>query len=137
MAGVQSLTKAEYFSSNLCIQTGSGAHQPPVQWVPGALSWGLKRSQGVMLTMHSLLVLRLRKSRRYTSCHPNMPLWSVTGPLYLFFYLIMKLRSGLSGCFASEVYYKYNDTRFYKIFKEVDTHIQRSKNMFSNLPMVS
>jgi hypothetical protein len=38
-----------------------------------------------MLTTHPLLVPRLRKSRSYTSCHPNAPLWSVTGPLYLFF----------------------------------------------------
>jgi hypothetical protein len=37
-----------------------------------------------MLTTHPLLVPRLRKSRSYTSCHPNAPLWSVTGPLYFF-----------------------------------------------------
>jgi hypothetical protein len=37
-----------------------------------------------MLTTHPLLVPRLRKSGSYTSCHPNAPLWSVTGPLYLF-----------------------------------------------------
>jgi hypothetical protein len=34
-----------------------------------------------------LLVPRLRKSRIYTSCHPNAPLWSVMGPPYLNFYL--------------------------------------------------
>jgi hypothetical protein len=38
----------------------------------------------VILTTHPLLVPRLRKSRSYTSCHPNAPIWSVTGPLYLF-----------------------------------------------------
>jgi hypothetical protein len=59
--------------------------QPPVQWVPGALSPGVKRGRGVILTTHPLLVPRIRKSRSYTSCHPNAPLWSVTGPLYLFF----------------------------------------------------
>jgi hypothetical protein len=37
----------------------------------------------VMLTSHPLLVPRLRKSRSCTSCHPDAPLWSVTGPLYL------------------------------------------------------
>jgi hypothetical protein len=26
-----------------CVQNGSGAHQPPIQWVPGALSLGIKR----------------------------------------------------------------------------------------------
>jgi hypothetical protein len=35
----------------------------------------------VMLTTHPLLVPGLRKSRSYTSSHPNAPLWSVTGPL--------------------------------------------------------
>jgi hypothetical protein len=32
---------------------------------------------------HLLLVLRSRKCRSCTSCHPNAPLWSVAGPLYL------------------------------------------------------
>jgi hypothetical protein len=64
-----------------------GPNQPPVQWVPGALSPGVKHGQGVMLTTHPLLVPRLRKSRSYTSCHPNAPLWSVMGQLYLFFIL--------------------------------------------------
>jgi hypothetical protein len=42
-----------------------------------------------MLTTHPLLVPRLRKCRSYTSCHPNAPLWSVTGPLYLFTVVLM------------------------------------------------
>jgi hypothetical protein len=33
-----------------------GPTQPPVQWVPGALSPGVKRGRGVMLTTHPLLV---------------------------------------------------------------------------------
>jgi hypothetical protein len=57
-----------------------GPTQPPVQWVPGALSPAVKRGRGVMLTTHPLLVLRLRK-RSYTSSHRNAPLWSVTEPL--------------------------------------------------------
>jgi hypothetical protein len=62
-----------------------GPTQPPVQWVRGgALSPGVKRGRGVMLTTHPLLVPRLRKSRSCTSSHPKAPLWSVTGPLYLF-----------------------------------------------------
>jgi hypothetical protein len=36
-----------------------GPTQPPVQWVPGALSPGVKRGRGVMLTTHPLLVPRL------------------------------------------------------------------------------
>jgi hypothetical protein len=55
-AGVRSLTQAEDFSSNLCVQTGSGAH------TPGALSPVAKRGQGVMLTTHPLLVPRLTKT---------------------------------------------------------------------------
>jgi hypothetical protein len=34
----------KHFSSSLCVQTGSEAHtQPPIQWVPGILSPGVKR----------------------------------------------------------------------------------------------
>jgi hypothetical protein len=40
-----------------------------------------------MLTTHPLLVPRLKKSRSYTSCHPDAPLWSITGPLYIRFYV--------------------------------------------------
>jgi hypothetical protein len=69
------------FSLTSASRPALGPTQPPVQWVPGALSPGVKRGQGVMLTTHALLVPRLRKSRSYTSCHPNAPLWSVTGPL--------------------------------------------------------
>jgi hypothetical protein len=50
-----------------------------------------------MLTTHPLLVPRLRKSRSYTSCHPNAPLWSVTGPLYTFFYHCRKWISCFIG----------------------------------------
>jgi hypothetical protein len=48
-----------------------GPTQPPVQWVPGALSPGVKGGRGVMLTTHPLLVPRSRTSRSYTSCHPQ------------------------------------------------------------------
>jgi hypothetical protein len=64
-----------------------GPTQPPVQWVPGALSPGVKGGRGVMLTTHPLLVPMLRNSRSYTSSHPDAPLGSVTGPLYTFLQL--------------------------------------------------
>jgi hypothetical protein len=35
-----------------------GPTQPPVQWVPGVHSLGVKRSRGVMLTTHPHLVPR-------------------------------------------------------------------------------
>jgi hypothetical protein len=73
-----------YFST-LCLQTGSGAHPAScTMGTGGPLTPGVKRGRGVMLTTHPLLMPRLRKSRSYTSCHPNAPLWSLTGPLYLF-----------------------------------------------------
>jgi hypothetical protein len=48
-----------------------GPTQPPVQWVPGVLSPGVKRGRGVMLTTHPHLVPRLSMSRSYTSSHPK------------------------------------------------------------------
>jgi hypothetical protein len=44
-----------------------GPTQPPVRWVPGVLSLGLKRGRGVTLTTHPHLVPRSRMSRIYTS----------------------------------------------------------------------
>jgi hypothetical protein len=77
-------TEAENFSSDLCVQTGSGAHPASYTMGTGALSPGVKRGRGVMLTTHPFLVPRLRKSRSYTCCHLNAPLWSITGPLYIY-----------------------------------------------------
>jgi hypothetical protein len=54
----------------------------------GALCPGVKHGRSVMLTTHPLLVPRLRKSRSYTSCHPDAPLWSVTGPRYLYIFIV-------------------------------------------------
>jgi hypothetical protein len=59
-----------------------GPIQPPVQWVPGVLSPGIKRGWGVMLTTHPHLVPRLRISRSYTSSPPQAPPWRVAGSLY-------------------------------------------------------
>jgi hypothetical protein len=39
--------------------------QPPVQWVPGVLSPGVKRCRGVTLTTHPHLVPGSRVSRSY------------------------------------------------------------------------
>jgi hypothetical protein len=70
-AGVRSPTETEDFSSNPCVQTGSGAHQASCTVGTGALSAGVKGGRGVMLTAHPLLVPRLRKSRSYTSSPPK------------------------------------------------------------------
>jgi hypothetical protein len=45
--------------------------QPPVQWVLGVLSPGLKRGRGVTLTTHPRLVPRSKMSRSYTSSPPK------------------------------------------------------------------
>jgi hypothetical protein len=47
-----------------------GSTQPPVQWVPGVLSPGLKRGQGATLTTHRPLVPRSWMSRSYTFSPP-------------------------------------------------------------------
>jgi hypothetical protein len=48
--GVRFPAGTKNFSSILCVQTCSGPTQPPVQWVPGVLSPGVKRGRGMMLT---------------------------------------------------------------------------------------
>jgi hypothetical protein len=58
-----------------------GPTQPPVQWVPGVLSPGIKRGRGVMLTTHPHLVPGWRISRGYTSSPPQAPPWRVGGQL--------------------------------------------------------
>jgi hypothetical protein len=44
--GVRSPAGSKDFSSNLCVHTSSGAHPASVQWVPGALSPGVKARPG-------------------------------------------------------------------------------------------
>jgi hypothetical protein len=59
-----------------------GPTQPPVQWVLGVLSPGVKRSRGVMLTTHLHLMPRSWMSRSYTSSPPQAPTWRIAGLLY-------------------------------------------------------
>jgi hypothetical protein len=58
------------FSSNLCVQTGSGAHPASCSMGTGDPSPGLKRGRGVMLTTHPHLVPRWWMSKSYTSSPP-------------------------------------------------------------------
>jgi hypothetical protein len=44
--GVRSPAGAKYFSSSLCVQTGSGAHPASCPMVPGVLSPGVKARPG-------------------------------------------------------------------------------------------
>jgi hypothetical protein len=55
--GIRFSARAENFSPRHRVLTGSGAHQPPIQWVPRALSLG-RSGRGVKLTTHFHLVPR-------------------------------------------------------------------------------
>jgi hypothetical protein len=85
---VRSLEEARDCScslSSVCVQTDSGAHPAPVQWVPGDLSLGVKRGRGVTLTIHPHLVPRSWMSRSYTSSSPLRLHRRVVGLFYLHF----------------------------------------------------
>jgi hypothetical protein len=60
-----------------------GPTQPPIQWVPGVLSPGVKRGRGVMLTTHPHIVPRFIMSRCCTSFPPcaSMGCSGITLPL--------------------------------------------------------
>jgi len=63
-----------------------GPTQPPVQWVPGVLSPGVKRGRRVTLTTHPHLVPRSRISRSYTPLPPSTSMaCSGTALLYFLF----------------------------------------------------
>jgi hypothetical protein len=68
-----------------------GPTQPPVQWVPGVLSPGLKCSQGVTLTTHPHLVPRLRVSRSYSSSLPSAFMVCSGTALAFSIYVVMNL----------------------------------------------
>jgi hypothetical protein len=63
--------EAKDFSSNLCVQTGSGAHPASCTMDTGGPSPGVKRGRGVTLTIYLHLVPRSRMSRSYTSSPPS------------------------------------------------------------------
>jgi hypothetical protein len=69
--GVRSQAGAKDFSSNLCVQTGSGAHPASCTMGTGGPFPGVKRGRGVMLTTHPHLVPRSWMSRSYTSSPPK------------------------------------------------------------------
>jgi hypothetical protein len=69
--GVRSPAGAKDFSIASLSRPALGPTQPPVQWVPGVLSPGLKRGLGVTLTTHPHLVPRSSMSRSYTSSPPS------------------------------------------------------------------
>jgi hypothetical protein len=68
---VRSPAKEKGFFLQPVSRPALGPTQPPVQWVPGVLSPGLKHGLGVTLTTHPHLVPRLRMNRSYTSSPPK------------------------------------------------------------------
>jgi hypothetical protein len=68
---VRSLAGTKEFSSNLCVQTGSGAHPAPCTKDTGCPFPGAKRGLGMTLNTHPHLVPRSRMSRGYTSSPPK------------------------------------------------------------------
>jgi hypothetical protein len=79
---VRSLAGAKIFLLAAASRPALGPTQPPVQWVPGVLSPGVRRDRGVLLTTHPHLVPRSRMSKSYTSSPPQAPPWSVAGQLH-------------------------------------------------------
>jgi hypothetical protein len=70
-----------------------GPTQPPVQWVPGVLSPGVKRGRGVMLTTHPHLVSPLPPSASMVCSGTALPLPSVqtTGMVNVLFHAALSI----------------------------------------------
>jgi hypothetical protein len=81
--GVRSPAGAKDFSSNLSVQTGSGAHPASCRMDTRGPFSGAKRGWGVTLTTHPHLVPRSRMNRSYTSSPPQALPWRVEGLLCL------------------------------------------------------
>jgi hypothetical protein len=70
-----------------------GPTQPPVQWVSGILSLGVKRGRGVTLTTHPHLVPRSWMSRSYTSSPPSSNFYNSARrniPEYIFIFVVVR-----------------------------------------------
>jgi hypothetical protein len=66
-----------------------GPSQPRIQWIPGALSPGVKRGRGVTLTTYPHLVPRLRMSRSYIPPFPQCASMECSGTVFLFCFVII------------------------------------------------
>jgi hypothetical protein len=78
---VRSQAEAKDFSSSLCVQTGSGAHQASCTVGTGCLFRAVKRGPGVTLTTHPHVAPRSRMSRSYISSPPKRHSWRAVGQL--------------------------------------------------------
>jgi hypothetical protein len=82
--GVRSTAGAKDFSSNLCVETGSGDHLASCIMGTGGPFPGAKSGRGLTLTTHPDLVPKSRMSRSYTLL-PLSVTMVCSGPALLLF----------------------------------------------------
>jgi hypothetical protein len=108
---VRSPAGAKDFSSNLCVQTGAGAHPSSCTMGNGFLSPGEKRGRGVTLTTHPHLVPRSIMSRSYTSSTPCVSMaCSGTALILIFFTILLKFDDTPVGQWGSSRPYCFDGT---------------------------
>jgi hypothetical protein len=96
---VRSPAEAKDFSSNLCVQTGSEAYPMST----GVLSPGVKRGQGVMLTIHPHLEPRSWMNRSYTPLPPSASM-ACSGTALLFTFTLLCRKGGFLVPLLEEKY---------------------------------
>jgi hypothetical protein len=88
MTGVRSPTEAEGFSSNLCVQTGSGAHPASCTLGTGGSFPGGKARPGRDADHSPPSSAEVKKAKELYLLSSQVPSWYVAGPLYLLFPLL-------------------------------------------------
>jgi hypothetical protein len=83
--GVRSPAGAKDFSSNLCVQTGSGAHPASCTMGTGVLSLGLKERPGRDADHSPPSSAEVVNEYELYLLSPQAPPWRVAGLLYLFY----------------------------------------------------
>jgi hypothetical protein len=82
--GVRSPAGAMDFSSNFCVQTGSGAHPPSCTMGTGVLSPGVKARPGRDADQTPSSSAEVENEQELYLLYPQAPPWRVAGLLYLF-----------------------------------------------------
>jgi hypothetical protein len=101
--GVRFPADAAEFSSSLCARPALGPTQPPILWVPRALTPGVKRGQDVTLTTHPHLVPWRMSSSRISSPPNAYMARSETALLYMYYYNIFQQNIHQSAVCAESV----------------------------------
>jgi hypothetical protein len=82
--GVRSPTRTEDFSSSLCVQTGSGAHQVSCTMGTGGPFPGGKARPGRDADHSPPSSAEVKNEQELYLLSPHAPAWRVGGPLYIF-----------------------------------------------------